>query len=473
MLKMNYKTLVTISVLLIWVISGCSLSKQNRHASITFSIEELQNDTIRLWQSEPLEHSRINTQELIVDESGFGTFTLDYPNNSFVTIKIQDFEFSILHTSGSALNITGKASDLPNTLEISGEDSLPNNYLLAKKAIIRKYNSQDGRFFFQLDSSDFWFRLSAMNTEIDSLNKWLESQDIRSDLEALLILESQHTSNVLIMNHALVKGYTGPRYSIDISYDENLFQSYSGVYSAVLGYNYELQLLRPFWMNFGAANNDSLAYIFPKAFYEAIDTLGVPEFAKNYYKARLLSSYFRANQSNPWLEEIYDNWTNEHPNSIFRNTVAEAYNGMSTLAPGKRAPIITGVDQNGNEFSTEQFRGNYVYIDVWATWCSSCVEKIRKMYSLQEEYKDNTQIKFLFISIDQDLEKWKKYISKLPDKVLQINSNWSRLQQDYMLQGIPRYILIDPEGNIYNSNAPDPDSDEIKSILEMFSESTS
>ena len=467
---MKNQTSFTLSVLIIWLISGCSDPQKDTSSSITFSIEGFENDTIRLWQPEHLSFSIINSQELILDESGFGEIDLTYPDNSFVFLKIGNFVFPSIHVEGSDLTIKGNVADLSNTIEISGKGSLPNNYLQAKKAIIRKYNNLNGRLFFRLDSSEFWDRISALNTEIDSLNNWLATQRIDRKLEALLSLESQQPSNAYILNYALVKGYKSPRYSVDIPYDQNLFMSHSTAYSMVLGFNYEFQLMGPIWVNSGASNSDSIAYIFPQVFTEALDTIGIPDYAKDYYLARLLASYFRAKQSNPVLEDVYAKWRIIFPNSTHRIPVAEAYKGMSNLAPGTRAPIITGIDQNGMEFSTEQLKGHFIYIDVWATWCSPCREKLPKMYSLQKDFEDNSQIKFLFVSIDKDLDKWQNYISKLPADGLHINSSGTRFWQDYMINGIPHYIIIDPSGKIYESDAPDPDSEAIKSILKRITD---
>lgn len=88
------------------------------------------------------------------------------------------------------------------------------------------------------------------------------------------------------------------------------------------------------------------------------------------------------------------------------------------------------------------------------------------MYALQKEFKDQKQIEFLFVSMDKDLDRWKSYISKLPGAALHINANSTEIYKDYMLGGIPHYIIIDAYGNIYRSNAPDPDSNEIRGVLE-------
>ena len=463
---MKNLTLLILSSILLLLIHACNEPQESTTTSISFSIEGYGSDTIRLFQIEPLEFARINTQELIVDESGNEAIEITYPDNSFIRLQIGDFFFSIINTIGSDLVITGKAMDLPNTLTVSGEGSLPINYILAKDKIIQKHSEQDGRFILYLDSTEFWARLSALNEEIDSLSTWLATQSIDPELESLLVLESQQRSKGFILNYALMKRYTDARYAVDIPYDKNLFMSYSTLYSMVLGLNYVHQISGSAWATSGASDNDSITYIFPRILSETIDSLGIPGYAKEYYTARMLISYFRSHQSSPVIEEVHTNWQKKYPESVYRKPIIEAIENMSSLARGEQAPIIKGIDANGNEFTFEQLKGKVIYIDVWATWCSPCIEGIPKMYALQEEYKDNSLIKFLFISVDKDLENWQKYISKLPADGLHINSYNTSLYQDYMMGGVPHYIIIDASGNIYQSKAPGPDSNEIRSLLE-------
>ncbi len=463
---MKSPTLLTLSAILILLIQACNEPQESTTSSISFSIEGYGRDTIRLFQIEPFGFDRINTQELTLDESEYGTLEIVYPDNSFVRIQIGDFFFSIINTIGSDVVIRGKAVDLQNTLTVSGEGSLPINYVLAKDKILKKHNEQDGRFILQLDSAEFWDRLSALDEEIDSLNTWMATQSIDPELESLLVLESKQQSNAFILNYALMKKYTGVCYAVDVSYDENLFESFSTSYSTVLALNYDHQIVRPAWASSGASDNDSIAYIFPGMLSETIDKLGIPEFAKEYYIAKMLISYFRSHQSSPVVEEVYNQWLSKYPESAYGKPITKAIAGMVSLARGEKAPIITGIDPKGSEFRFEQLKGKVIYIDVWATWCSPCVKGIPKMYALQKEYKDNPLVKFLFVSIDKDLDKWQKFISKLPADGLHINASGTGLRQDYMMGGVPHYIIIDASGDIYQSKAPGPDSNEIRSLLE-------
>ena len=147
------------------------------------------------------------------------------------------------------------------------------------------------------------------------------------------------------------------------------------------------------------------------------------------------------------------------------DTIERAREQMTDLARGESAPVIKGIGPGGEAYSIEDLSGKVIYIDVWATWCSGCVKNIPAMYTLQEEFSEDPDLVFLFVSVDEDLDRWKAYISKLPAG-LHMNAHNSGLYKDYMIGGIPHYMIIDASGDIYLSNAPGPDSREIKNILE-------
>ena len=62
-------------------------------------------------------------------------------------------------------------------------------------------------------------------------------------------------------------------------------------------------------------------------------------------------------------------------------------------------------DTNGKNYSFADFRGKVIIVDVWATWCCSCIEKMPKFMQLKDEFKQYKDILFLTISIDRQMVK--------------------------------------------------------------------
>ena len=128
---------------------------------------------------------------------------------------------------------------------------------------------------------------------------------------------------------------------------------------------------------------------------------------------------------------------------------------------GRPSPDFKGVDVNGKEYTLADFRGKYVYIDVWATWCGPCRQEIPYLKKLDEDYKD-AQIVFLSLSVDQDKAKWEKMVKEqsMSGVQLHIGQN-SSFQQAYKIEGIPHFILLDREGKIIDKKMTRPSMDEV------------
>lgn len=147
---------------------------------------------------------------------------------------------------------------------------------------------------------------------------------------------------------------------------------------------------------------------------------------------------------------------------------------LKALPKGAPSPDFVDYENfNGKRTSLSDLRGKYVYIDVWATWCGPCKAEIPSLKKLEKEYHDKN-IAFVSMSIDDDRshggswekanEDWKKMVKEKELGGIQIFApkGWkSGFVENYMIKGIPRFILIDPEGKIVSASAPRPSSEEI------------
>jgi len=136
---------------------------------------------------------------------------------------------------------------------------------------------------------------------------------------------------------------------------------------------------------------------------------------------------------------------------------------------GSPAPNFEYQNQNGEKISLENLKGKYVYLDIWATWCKPCVGEIPNLIKIEEKFKDKN-IAFVSISIDsqKDYEKWKKFISDKNMSGIQLiadNAWGSSIIKDYLVTGIPKFILIDPNGILLDTNAPRPSESKLIRIL--------
>jgi len=142
----------------------------------------------------------------------------------------------------------------------------------------------------------------------------------------------------------------------------------------------------------------------------------------------------------------------------------------TVLAKGKPSPKFVGYENNsGGKTSLDDLKGKYVYVDVWATWCGPCKAEIPYLKKVEELYHDKN-IEFVSVSVDkiEDHDKWKEMIidKELGGIQLLADNNFdSNFVQDYAIRGIPRFILIDPQGNIVSPDAPRPSSEDLKMLF--------
>lgn len=134
------------------------------------------------------------------------------------------------------------------------------------------------------------------------------------------------------------------------------------------------------------------------------------------------------------------------------------------------SPTFDYENHKGGSTKLEDLRGKYVYIDVWATWCGPCRAEIPYLKKVEEKFHDKN-IEFVSISIDtkKDYEKWKKFVveKELGGIQLFADKDWSSdFIKAYGITGIPRFILIDPQGMIVNANADRPSSPALTTLLE-------
>lgn len=151
------------------------------------------------------------------------------------------------------------------------------------------------------------------------------------------------------------------------------------------------------------------------------------------------------------------------PNEVHRNAVLSKLSSISSILKGMKAADFDFEDQKGKRRKLSEFRGQPIFIDLWATWCVPCLEQKPEFERLAKKYKNKAI--FLSISLDNDKNRW---LTFLKNKELVALEGWSsfRSLSMYNLVGIPRYIFIDKDFNIFSL---DVSTDFSKVIDDYFS----
>ena len=189
---------------------------------------------------------------------------------------------------------------------------------------------------------------------------------------------------------------------------------------------------------------------------------------KTYFLSNLISPLYKQLQYGEGdfrkAETVESFITNKQPKDSIGYHIFNLYKKFHQ-AEGKLASF-SYEDINGEMVSLEEYRGKYVLIDFWATWCVNCIKEFPYLKEIEKRFK-NEKIEFIGISIDKQeaKEKWKKMVDKkgltnvqlfapaqgYPEKddITDPFMNLVYLNSYYL--GIPHYTLLDPEGKIVDA----------------------
>ena len=171
--------------------------------------------------------------------------------------------------------------------------------------------------------------------------------------------------------------------------------------------------------------------------------------------------------------------------ALQKNNIERSRAGMTAFYKDRKAKLLLNNALNnsmsspfdylnfkGGNTKLSDFKGKYVYIDVWATWCGPCIAEIPFLKKVEEKY-EGKNIAFVSISVDvqKDFEKWKKFVEdkQLGGIQLFADKNWnSDFIKSFGINSIPRFILIDPSGKVVSADAARPSDSKLSEQLDAL-----
>lgn len=403
------------------------------------------------------------------------TFNLDNEGSFKDTLEIEESGFYALNNlpriyleKGDDLQMNIDAENPYESPVFKGIGSIFNQYMIDASNKHREIEGKDFEAFYGLERRDFTDKLDeiklAQLTLLDSaetLNENLRAKEQRNIHYNYLMILSQYK-----MLHGRIAGHDE---DIDISRE---FENFN--YNSEEDYEFSQMYMRLVSSYYRDRVNETVKQ---DSLTEHEALFVVMEKIPN-EKIRNSLLFGRAHLNIPYvdnLEEYYGRFIEISTDSIHRDKITEAYNNLKRLANGMPSPDFLDYENHaGGTTSLKDLGGKYLYIDVWATWCKPCLEEIPALKELEEKYA-NKNIEFVSISTDlpRAYEKWKNMVSEkdlggvqlLADKAFD-----SDFIKEYEITAIPRFMIIDPNGNIVSrlAHAPsNPDLEEQLGSLEL------
>lgn len=151
----------------------------------------------------------------------------------------------------------------------------------------------------------------------------------------------------------------------------------------------------------------------------------------------------------------------EPPAYMHRMTVRSDAAG---LKKGEKCPDFVFKDTAGRDVKLSQFKGKYIYIDVWASWCYPCRKEYPELVAMRDRMKDKN-IVFVGISTDTKEYRWKGTLQNLKMEGVHWMLKDTGFTKSFNIPSIPRYILIDTKGIIINPAMSGPSDPETERTL--------
>lgn len=144
------------------------------------------------------------------------------------------------------------------------------------------------------------------------------------------------------------------------------------------------------------------------------------------------------------------------------------YETYKKVQPGNEMPDVEMVTPEGNKVLLSSLFGKIIYIDMWATWCGPCVKETPAMEALAGRMSSRDDIVCISISTDETAKPWLEKLEKdqpdWPQYRLEPEAE-EEFAKSLNINAIPRFIIVDKDGKIYDADAIRPSNPDIDATL--------
>ncbi|MET0759068.1 MAG: TlpA disulfide reductase family protein [Flavobacterium sp.] len=379
------------------------------------------------------------------------TFPIDYIGS--YTIGTSKNRTSLYLSNGTKLVLTADDKDFNTTLKFTGKGSVENQYVVEKSKVTATVTNEA---LYKLEEIEFLKKINEIKSTIITLYDKTKFSDINfkeKEAKNITYLEQLYLLNYpsYHAHYAKIEGFNAsesfPKFDETINLDDDGDYLFSNTYKQIVNAKFNKKI------DAQVANEEEMISKYALPIIKTFKS-------QNIKNALVQGLSYEISAGNVDAEKLYNDLILLSTDAKFKENLALKFNKIKTLAIGKPSPKFDYENHKGGKTSLESLKGKYVYVDVWATWCGPCRKEIPSLKKVEEQYHGKN-IEFVSISIDalKDHEKWNKFVTEKQLGGIQLfaDKDWnSQFVKEYAIDGIPRFILIGPNGDIINADAPRP-----------------
>lgn len=395
-------------------------------------------------------------------DNGKGEHQIDLSDAKYYQLKGTAFYADLFLQPGDTLAIEADASDYVNTVSISGNSAAENEVLQALQVV----KSEQQSAFVNLSNEDEVAFADTLNAQLQQRVALWEGKDLNPAFVKMEGLKKDLAEVAMWMKYNVYHPYmtkdttyeTSESIKAKVASLNPNKKEYLNVLDAMATFSdaidFKLQQEKE-WEDFAA---------YQLAKFELASTWITDAEVKeklNFFLLKNHIKYSGIDDVNDHLEVFLATSQNQEMKTELNELAAP----WKLIAKGEMATDLAMVNMQGEPVNLSDFKGKYVYIDFWATWCGPCKAEIPFLEKLQEEFH-NENVAFVSISVDKTQEPWKKMVEEKSLKGFQLHAAESsdKIKEVYRVFSIPRFMILDLEGKIVDSNADRPSGD-AKEIL--------
>lgn len=403
-----------------------------------------------------------------VDVNSDGTFTdtLHLSQNGYAKLRVGYTTIDLFLSQGDELSFTTDIASLDSPTVFTGKSAIIQQYIMTKNEKQAEL-MQDYELFFGQEPETF---MSDINSLKKHQMKLLDSSAFpetfkKIESKALALYQMNLKMNYVSHQKYLANGDDSmipDGFLNDVQAlnkdNEADAKRYNSLY---------LELVTNDIINTIEAKNDSITPFLERIVNE-VENYKSPR-TKDHVISDML---FAFSPSGGDVHVLKDRMLALSSDEKLKEAITAHYNTIKKLIKGQPSPTFTYENFKGGETALQDLKGTYVYIDIWATWCAPCIAEIPYLKKLEHLYKDEN-ITFVSLSVDEkeDYSKWRTMVANKElggTQLIADNAFASEFIQNYAINAIPRFIIIDPEGTIVNADASRPSDVDIKSKLDAL-----